>query len=56
MKKKYIIPWMKIVTFRHSELLTGSRNGVHGVVNKKDVPQVVLQYEGVDEDGELDPD
>ena len=56
MKKKYIVPRMKVVTFRHSEVLISSGKGVHGVINKHDVPEVVLQYGGVDEDGELDPD
>ena len=52
MKKKYIIPWMKVLTFRYNEVLISSGNGVYGSINSHNA----IQYGGVDEDGELDPD
>ena len=52
MKKKYMKPYMEVVYANSASLLVGSSDKVTGSKSG----EAILNYGGVDEDGELDPD
>lgn len=57
MKKKYYSPQFKIVRIKPANLLTGS-GGVYGQIDQVKTGEInpIIEYGGIDEDGELDPE
>lgn len=59
MKKEYLKPQMSIVALKPHRLLTGSNKMnmvVGGGVSNGTVPEAVINFGGVDEEGTLDPE
>jgi hypothetical protein len=57
MKKEYMRPQTKVVKIKSTRLLAGSAKGVFGKVNPGTVQEeVILQFGGIDDDGDLDPE
>ena len=54
MKKIYLKPQMNIVALKYHQLLSSSNFRM--VVTVNDVPDAVIEYGGIDEDGDLDPE
>lgn len=55
--KKYYSPQFKVVCIKPANLLTGS-GGVYGQIDQVKTGEInpIIEYGGIDEDGELDPE
>lgn len=58
MKKKYFKPEFMVVEIKHSQALLGSSEKIKAIKNPNDPTSIKydMDYGGIDEDGELDPD
>lgn len=58
MKKEYIEPQLKVFVLRTIGLIASSGKGVYGSLSPsgEGVSPAILEYGGIDETGELDPD
>jgi hypothetical protein len=58
MKKEYIEPRLRITVLKSTGLLLTSGKGVYGSLptGSGNVPEEILQYGGIDDTGNLDPE
>ena len=58
MKKKYIEPNSRVIVLKSMGLIAGSGKGVYGSLTSSGGgdSQAILDYGGIDENGDLDPE
>ena len=58
MKKKYFKPEFMVVELKHSPALLGNSQKIKAVKDPKDPSSAIydMDYGGIDEDGDLDPE